>query len=206
MRERRRLCCHFHPREGSGHAAACASVSPTEPQIHGATPHHCGLKGCVLQAQLPTPAPLILNSFGVQNPPGSGGITLSCPAPQNPGREQTPTAPSCSHPSSPSVPQDISQSRVLGGFSQSQEANQGQDPAQKRGGRVPRGLTPVGSHPKVPSPQCCPQNPRSSHTQTRQRSLGDVTQETDMTAKWGLEKLLNAGRVTRACQRLLKKK
>lgn len=26
-----------------------------------------------------------------------------------------------------------------------------------------------------------------------------------MTAKWGLEKLLNAGRVTRACQWLLKK-
>lgn len=46
----------------------------------------------------------------------------------------------------------------------------------------------------------------STSAPTRQRLLDDVTWQTNMTDKWGLVKLLNAARVTRACQRLLKKK
>lgn len=46
----------------------------------------------------------------------------------------------------------------------------------------------------------------STSAPTRQQLLDSVTWQTNMTDKWGLVKLLNAARVTRACQWLLKKK
>lgn len=101
---------------------------------------------------------------------------------------------------------EVSINSVKGLLLNPKEQNWGQDPTQSKGGKPATKVLfpPRCAHPPPPGPRK-PGPPASAGAQTRQRSLGNVTPETDMTVKWGLEKLLNAGRVTRACQWLLKK-
>lgn len=169
---------------------ACASVSPAEPQICGATAHCWDLRDCLLQAQLPSPAPLILNSFGVQNAPGRGGVTLSCPAPQKPrGGESASTHSTLLFQPAPIPALHLSQKTSRRADCWEVSLN----PKKPARGRIllkARGETTPRSHPHgEPTPRSHPRSavPRTpgppASAQTRQRSLGDVTQETDMTVK-----------------------
>lgn len=155
MRERSHLRCHLHHREGSGHAAARASVSPAEPQICGATAHCWGLKDCILRAQLPSPAPLTLNPFW--GPKCSrqwwGHPELLCtPKPwERAGAQSTllfQPAPI------PALHLSHLAEQISGRFLLIPRSQPGVGSCSKQGGR----------HPKVSSPQCCPQTPRHTNT------------------------------------------
>lgn len=154
---------------------------------------HCwGLKDCLLQAQLPSPAPSILNPFGGCKMLWE--VLLLC-TPKSWERAGTHSTLLLQAAPTPALPLSHGTPRRANFWEVSlhlKKPTRGRILLKARG-EPPQCLIPAALSPDPPG------------TQTRQRSLGDVTQETDMTVKWALEKLLNAGRVTRACQCLLKK-
>lgn len=112
---------------------------------------HCwGLKDCLLQAQLPSPSPLILDPFGAQNASGSDGVTLSCSAPQNPGTEQVPRAPSCSFCSI--SPTGHLAEQISGRFLLIPRSQPRAGCCLKQGGDLPQGVIPTGSPPQGLTP------------------------------------------------------
>lgn len=172
MRERRHLRCHLHDREGSGHAAACLCLSfPCRtPNLLG----HCtllGFKG--LSPPSPAPISCTIDPKPIWCPKcsrqGWDHPELLC-TPKAPGeRVQVPTAPSCSGllPSQLSIcPKKHLAEQIAGRFLLIPRSQPGAGSCSKQGGNYPKVSPPRGAHPKVSSPQCCPQNPWSSRIRT----------------------------------------